>query len=1051
MFPREGRETCVTPAALEFGFNLLVVFLAMVCPFAAAGATDQPVTAKPEVRFNRDIRPILSDNCFRCHGPELKSRKAKLRLDVREVAVEKGAIVPGKPEESELIRRLETDNADDQMPPADTHKVVTPAQIGVLRRWIAEGATFEPHWSYASVKRPAPPKVSGAKWTQGAIDAFVLARLEENKIAPAPAADRRTLLRRLALDLTGLPPTPAEVEAFVKDRSPGAYAKQVERLLASPHYGERMAVPWLDAVRFADTVGYHGDQDQNIFPYRDYVIDSFNRNKPFDQFTVEQIAGDLLPHATVEQKIATGFNRLNMITREGGAQPKEYLAKYRADRVRTVSTAWLGSTMACAECHDHKYDPFTAKDFYSLGAFFDDVKQWGVYQDYAYTPNPELAGFSNDHPFPPELFVTNQFLVQREAKLKSQAKQIVSEAAKLRGAAKEQFADWKQHLRATLEQSPEGWSIAMSPKVRTMKTNSGTHIGIQPDGTVVTTGKPAKDEAFEVRVTPPAGWLAAIRLELPPTATNNESSLRVKKGSPEIRFSAEMQTTTGKAARIAFLRSAATTRLPTYFNGHDILNVHPAWKFELRAGSSLQSAVYLLDPPVLLGAGESLKLKIESDELGSFRIATTALAAADPLQSGANEELRRAIKGDASKSRQEMLVGAWIRSTTNSPSAYARLKVLEEEVFRGQHGVVPTLVTVALTNRFVTRVLARGNWQDESGEIVAPAAPHFLPQPARQGTNLLTRLDLARWLVSPENPLTARAFVNRLWKQLFGNGLSNQPEELGAQGEPPTHPELMDWLAAEFMESGWDVKHLVRLMVGSSAYQQDAKHRPELNELDPKNRLLARQNPRRLEAEFVRDNALAIAGLLNPDVGGPSVFPYQPDGYYAGLQFPNRGYDTSAGESQYRRGVYSHWQRSYLHPMLANFDAPSREECTVDRPNSTTPQQALTLLNDPSFVEAARVFAEKLLSAPKVKSDLARVNLAIETALFRPAKVAERESLLRFLGEQRNYYSANVADAEKLVRVGNRPSPAGLRPDEHAAWTSLARVVLNMHETITRY
>ena len=1019
-----------------------------------------------EIGFNRDVRPILSDNCMRCHGPELKSRKAKLRLDVREVAVDKGAIIPGKPDESEMIRRLETDVAEDHMPPADTHKVVTPAQIETLRRWITEGAKYEPHWSYTQVKRPVVPRVSDNKWTRGAVDTFVLARLDEAKITPAPAADRRALLRRLSLDLTGLPPTAAEVEAFVKDRSSKAYAKQVERLLASPHYGERMAVPWLDAVRFADTVGYHGDQDQNIFPYRDYVIESFNQNKPFDQFTLEQIAGDLLPNDTVEQKIATGFNRLNMVTREGGAQPKEYLAKYQADRVRTVSTAWLGSTLACAECHDHKYDPFSAKDFYSLAAFFGDVKQWGVYQDYAYTPTPELAGWSNDHPFPPELFVTNQFLLRREAKLQSTVKQIVSgEAAKLQGDAQQSFLEWKNNLRATLKNFPDGWSIASQPAVRVMKTNSPTQIAVQPDGTVIATGKAAKDEVFEVRVTPPAGWLAAIRLELPPTATNRNSSLRVKTGSPEIKLSAELETTNGKPARVAFLRSAATTRRPTYFNGHDILEVHPTWKFDLHAGTNLQSAVYLLDPPVFLGAGQSLKLKIESDELGSFRIATTPLAAADPLQAGANKDLRRAINGGSSKANRETLFGTWIRSTTNSPTIFARIKNMESEIFQSQHGVVPTLVTVATTNVLVTRVLPRGNWQDESGEIVAPAVPHFLPQPAHNGTNNLTRLDLARWLVSPENPLTSRAFVNRLWKQFFGNGLSNQPEELGAQGESPSHPELMDWLAAEFMQPsahqpstlnpqplhGWDVKHVVRLMVSSAAYQQDAKNRPELRELDPNNRLLARQNPRRLEAEFVRDNALFIAGLLNPDIGGPSVFPYQPEDYYVGLQFPNRGYNASAEDRQYRRGLYSHWQRSYLHPMLANFDAPSREECSVDRPNSTTPQQALTLLNDPSFVEAARVFAEKLLTTKTAKSDAARVNLAIETALLRPAKATEQESLLKFLGEQRSYYAANPGDAEKLLHVGKQKSSANLKPAEHAAWTSLARVVLNLHETITRY
>jgi len=1005
-----------------------------------------------ELRYDRDIRPILSDNCFRCHGPEEKSRKAKLRLDVREVALDKEAFVPGQPEASEMIRRLVTTNQDDHMPPAEMHKVVSPAQIDVLRRWIAAGAKYEPHWSYTPLSRPPLPKVSEAGWPHGAIDTFILARLEESKITPSPAADRRTLLRRLSLDLTGLPPTPEEVDQFVNDPSTNAYDKQVERLLASPHFGERMAVPWLDAVRFADTVGYHGDQDINIFPYRDYVIESFNKNKPFDQFTIEQVAGDLLPKPTVEQKIATGFNRLNMVTREGGAQPKEYLAKYAADRVRTISTAWLGSTMACCQCHDHKYDPFSTKDFYSLGAFFDDVKQWGVYSDYSYSPNPELAGWDNDHPFPPELFVTNQFLLQREAELRAAQKQVVTETAgKLSAGAEKDFRDWQKNLPKSLKSSPNGWHIASQPDVRMVSTNSKTRLAIQPDGIVIAAGAPMKGDAYEVRIAPPPGWLAAIRLDLVPTATNHFSSLHAMKGAAEIKLMAELQPTNGQAVRLAFGAIAATTRRPSYSNGHEILPMSSTWRFAAPAGTNLQSAVYLIDPPVFIGAGQTLKLKIESTQLASFRIATTALASGEPLLAGASKELRQATQGSSTQSKTVTLMDAWIRSTTNEPATLARLKKLDAEILECDHGLTPTLVTVAVTNRLVSRVLPRGNWQDESGDIVSPAVPQFLPQPPRTGTNMLTRLDLARWLVSPENPLTPRAFVNRLWKQLFGNGLSNQPEDLGTQGEYPTHPELIDWLAVEFRDSGWDVKHLVRLMVMSAAYQQDARIRPELRDLDPNNRLLARQNPRRLEAEFVRDNALVIAGLLNPEIGGPSVYPYQPEGYYANLQFPDRDYFPSTGEDQYRRGLYSHWQRTFLHPALANFDAPARDECTVDRSVSSTPQQALTLLNDPSFVEAARVFAEKILGAPKINDDAGRVNFAMETALLRPAKTSEQESLLKFLDAQRSYYTANPGDADKLLHVGQRPPSATLKPAEAAAWTSLARVILNLHETITRY
>src|SRR5579883_1707417 len=373
--------------------------------------TSPGTTSKPT--FNADIRPILSESCFVCHGPDKNNRKAKLRLDVRDVAVEKKAIVPGKPDASEMIRRIYTTNHDDQMPPPDSRKQLTAEQKALLKKWIASGAEYEPHWAYIQPVRPQVPKVQNRSWVRNPIDAFVLHQLEKRKISPAPEADKGTLLRRLSLDLIGLPPTPEEVESFIKDNSPNAYERQVDRLLSSPHFGERMAVEWLDLARFADTVGYHGDQNINVFPYRDYVINAYNQNKPFDQFTIEQLAGDLLPNPTTEQLIASGFNRLNMVTREGGAQAKEYLAKYGADRVRTVSTTWLGSTMGCCECHDHKFDPFSTKDFYSMKAFFADIKQWGVYMEYSYTPNPELRGFSNDHPFPPEIIVDSPYLHHR--------------------------------------------------------------------------------------------------------------------------------------------------------------------------------------------------------------------------------------------------------------------------------------------------------------------------------------------------------------------------------------------------------------------------------------------------------------------------------------------------------------------------------------------------------------------------------------------------------------------------------------------------------------
>src|SRR5690349_2294530 len=482
-----------------------IFLFSAVLGWSASAATN-------EIQFNRDIRPILSENCYVCHGHDKNQRKAKLRLDVRDVAIERGAIVPGKPEESKLVEHVFSTDPDEIMPPAKSNKKLTAAQKELLKKWIAAGAEYEPHWAYIKPQRPPPPATKNSTWVRNPIDAFILSALETKDIQPSKEADKRTLLRRLSLDLIGLPPTPQEVNAFLADSSPDAYERQVDRLLDSPHFGERMAVPWLDVVRFADTVGYHGDQNQRIFPYRDYVIDAFNHNKPFDQFTAEQLAGDLLPKPTTEQLVATGFNRLNMMTREGGAQPKEYLARYAADRVRTVGMAWLGSTLGCCECHDHKYDPFTMRDFYSLAAFFADLKQWGVYQDYEYTPNPELRGWSNDHPFPPEIEVDSPYLHERQERLRRKIEQVSTEAAKKLDADDSQkaaFEKWLGSCRDFLARSPSGWLVppaaAGNPKITT-----------EPDGSLLFASEGKISGSQNIEMSPGAGWVAAIRLELLP-------------------------------------------------------------------------------------------------------------------------------------------------------------------------------------------------------------------------------------------------------------------------------------------------------------------------------------------------------------------------------------------------------------------------------------------------------------------------------------------------------------------------------------------------------
>ncbi len=1013
--------------------------------------------AKPgagKLEYNRDVRPILSENCFACHGPDKGGRKGKFRLDQRDAALQKEAFKPGDPDNSELIKRINTTNLDDLMPPADSNKHLTQAQKDTLKRWIAEGAEYQPHWAYIKPVRPAVPAVKKKKWVRNPIDAFVLHDLEAQNMKPSKQAEKNVLLRRLSLDLIGLPPTPEELDAFLKDKSTNAYEKQVDRLLASPHYGERMAVPWLDLARFADTVGYHGDQNMNDFPYRDYVINAYNTNKPFDQFTIEQLAGDLLPHPTTEQLVASGFNRLNMVTREGGAQPGEYLAKYGADRVRTVATTWLGSTMGCCECHDHKFDPFSTKDFYSMKAFFADIKQWGVYSDYGYTPNPDLRGFDNDHPFPPEITVDSPYLHHRFDRAEERVAQWEKDSmAKLRSdaALRKSFNAWRAAGQEFLKSHPDGWA-ALKPETNNATAVTNEQFTVEPDGAVVFNAK--TKEATEIKLPLKAGWIAAVRLELLPRKEHDNGILmgKAKNDSAMVTLAASLKSAgSDKSKPITFYHAEADHKEKRYSNGYEIIGVQAGWKTEMAAEKSKHTAVYLINESVQAKDGDELTIKLARNLIGCVRVSVTPFAAEDPMKSGASAELARALTKMTKNSRKDadLLNAAFLLSAKPDMTAFDAYKKLEQDALGYRGGKSPTVVTVAWKPA-VTRVLGRGNWQDTNGDVVLPAVPHFLPQVPDADGRRLTRLDLAEWLVSPDNPLTARVVMNRMWKQFFGAGISAVVDDLGAQGEWPVHPELLDWLAVEFRESGWDTKHMVKLMVMSETYRQSSNPGKEMHERDPANRMLASQSPRRLEAEFVRDNALYIAGILNPDIGGPSAFPYQPEGYYANIQFPNRDYYPSTDDRQYRRGVYAHWQRTFLQPMLANFDAPSRDECTAIRNVSNSPQQVLTVLNDPSFVEAARMFAGQVLTnAPK--QDDQRLDLIYKEALARHVKSPEKKSLEAFLQEQREYYGAHPDDAAKLMKVGLAPEPNAADNAELAAWTQVCRVVLGLHETITRY
>lgn len=789
----------------NFGKRFVAGLAVGMMSWAAMAEEPLPET----VEFNRDVRPILSNSCFLCHGPDPDSRRAGLRLDVREEATAPRdggpAIVPGDAGASALVARITHADPEDRMPPPEANRALTERQIAILTKWVEQGAEYEPHWAYVPPKPVTPPSVEDAGWVRNPIDTFILARLQREGIAPAPEADRVTQIRRLYFDLIGLPPSYDEVQAYVHDPSPNAYETLVDRLLASEHFGERLAIYWLDLVRYADTVGYHGDQPRGASGYRDYVINAFNANMPFDQFTREQLAGDLFEKPTFEQLLATGYNRLNQVTREGGAQEGDYIVRYAADRVRTTASVWLGSSMGCAECHDHKFDPFTQKDFYSFAAFFADIKESGVQSERG-----------NEGPFPP-------------------------------------FA-----LMPTPDQATQLGSI--------------TH-------------------------------------------------------------------------RLAELASAAA-------------------------------------------ASKSAKPEIQ-------------------------KEIRELSR---------------------------RLNALENEI-------TTSVITEHTTPR-VTRVLPRGNWQDESGEVVTPAIPAFLGAIASDKERL-DRRDLAGWLVSPENPLTARVFVNRLWYLYFGTGISKVLDDVGSQGEWPTHPGLLDYLALEFVESGWDIKHMVKLIVTSAAYLQSSATRPELETIDPYNRLIARQSRMRLDAELIRDNALKVSGLLAPTVGGPSVKPYQPEGYYRELNFPERTYQQDSGDNLYRRGVYTHWQRTYLHPSLLAFDAPTREECTAERPVSNSPQQALALLNDPIFVEAARVFADRILTDGPVTTP-ERIDFAFHEAFSREPTEDEARIVHNLYEKHLEEFRNDTQAAIEFISVGEAPVPER-DPVELAAWTSVSRTLINLHEFIHRY
>lgn len=997
--------------------------------FAAAPPLQAAPPSPRTISFNRDVRPILSDKCFHCHGPDQNTRKAKLRLDAREDALAREAFVPGQPESSELVARITTDDPDDVMPPPEAHKALTPAEKEVLRRWIAEGAVYEKHWAYVIPEKPAVPA------GRNGIDYLVQKRLRAIGLSPSPAADRRTLARRLHFDLLGLPPTPGAVESFSRNRARDAYARLVEDLLISPHYGERMAIPWLDVVRFADTIGYHSDNPRNIWPYRDYVIRSFNENKPFDQFSVEQLAGDLLPDAGQEQKVASAFNRLLLTTEEGGAQPKDYEARMLTDRVRAVGTVWLAQTIGCAQCHDHKFDPVTSRDFYALGAFFADIDE-------------PIIGRREEGMLVPDR--------RQAAELARLSGELDARLAEYEGPRPDLEAAWERAALAALSAN-EHWT-SLVPE--SLTSDAGVKLTTDEHGIIMSDKDPREGKAtYRLTVRGDFRNVAAFRLEalaaekLPGHGPGRGADgnfilteITVEDGASNHVRIASASATFAAAGQPALAAFDGSDEGPNGWSVSGVTGVNHAIQFspELPVSGDITTLTFVLKQT---SGGNRV--------LGRFRLGMTRrgdLAAAPPAAAPPGEIAAILRTNPAARTEtQRQTLAAYQRAAAPALIEH-RQRIAEARKTRAEFekNVPRCLVSVAAKEPRTVRILPRGNWLVETGEILTPALPQALAAGFSAPTDRpLNRLDLARWIVSRNNPLTARVFVNRLWKQFFGAGLSKVLDDFGMQGEPPVNPELLDWLACEFMDSGWNVKHMVRLIVNSDTYKQVSTAPESLRTRDPDNRELARQSRWRLDAELVRDNALGVAGLLAPVLGGPSVKPYQPDGYWENLNFPPRVYEADPGESQYRRGLYVWWQRTFLHPSMIAFDAPSREECAAERTRSNIPQQALVLLNDPTYVEAARAFAARILTEGGT-SDKQRIDWAWRTALSRPPTLEESKTVTDLLAKHLNEYQADPEAARAFLAVGLFQAPGALDPARLAAWTSVARVILNLHETITR-
>jgi hypothetical protein len=1036
-----------------------VLFLGLMCSGAARGAD-----APPPIRFGRDILPILSNNCFLCHGPHEETRKANLHLYRRDGALR--VIVPGNGKGSELIRRLNAE-PEELMPPPRSNRKLTAEQKELLRRWIDEGAVWGKHWAYEAPVRPALPRVRNAAWVRNPIDAFVLARLEKEALSPSPEASKETLIRRVTLDLTGLPPTPDEVDAFLADQAPDAYEKVVDRLLASPRYGERMAMDWLDDARFADTNGFQNDFARTMWPWRDWVIDAFNRNQPFDRFVIEQIAGDLLPGATLSQKVATGFNRNNRTVTEGGSIDEEWRVENAVDRVETTATVFLGLTMGCARCHDHKYDPIAQKEFYQFFAFFNSINEKGVYTEQRGNMPPLVAVPSRKD---------EERLRQLDAAIAAADRAIREEETLLPQRQKL----WEQ-TAATSLQDPRDWALRcpLDGDRRLLGTDGPAGEAVyrgkgQPVWSDGPAGKALRldgqpdsfidaGQAVQLERTDRfsyGGWVklhgnGTILSKMDDNAAYRGFDLLAPEGKVEVHLVHSWPDNALKVVTQESLPRDAWAHVFVTYDGSGkaaglaiYINGRPA---KLRVENDGLRDTIATSQPLRLGR-RSTAFPL-AGELADIRIYRRTLTAGE-VQAIASQpvlHLLRIPAGERSKAQQERLAQMFReRFAAELRQAKEKAAKFRQEKTEYERQIPTVMVMEDLPAPRETFVLKRGRYDvPDKTQRVQPGVPASLPRlPADAPRN---RLGLARWLVDPANPLTTRVAVNRFWQRYFGTGLVKTAENFGFQGETPSHPDLLDWLATEFVRVNWDIKAMQRLIVTSATYRQTSKAAPALLQHDPDNRLLARGPRFRLPAEAVRDNALAISGLLIEKVGGPSVKPYQPAGLWEELAggAGEGPYVQEKGAGLYRRSLYIYRKRTVPHPTMTTFDAPSREVCQVKRPRTNTPLQALELLNDVTYVEASRQLAQLMLTEAG-RTPEERISFAFRRATARTPSERELRVLTRGLERYRQTFGADHEAALRYLRHGESQLDPRLDPAELAAYMATAGVILNLDETITK-